>query len=80
MKIIFEVSGKKIELTDEHSSSSYGIPVAVCDGIAYGKNEAIKFNDELDFLFEPAARTILVASLRTDLNDEEKRFIEKFAN
>jgi hypothetical protein len=38
------------ELTTEHSSSSYGVPVLVIDGIAYGAMDKLP-NGEIAFYF-----------------------------
>ena len=40
--VIFKFDDIEIELTNQHSSSSYGIPVAVFDGQAYGSGDHIE--------------------------------------
>jgi len=39
--ITFSAQGRQITLTTEHSASSYGIPVAIIDGRAYGPDDVL---------------------------------------
>ena len=57
-----------IQLTTEHSASSYGIPVAVVEGQAYGPGDNIeRANDPLPWLHEPAAQTVFNRALALNL-------------
>lgn len=83
MKVLLKVrgGGKDILITDERSECSYGIPVAVVEGKAYGKNEALPIygaDDALNFLFEAAATTVAVAARQNPLTEEQIAFVSKF--
>jgi len=82
MKITLMVKNaiQGIIITDEHSASSYGIPVAVVDGQAYGPDDELPIwpDDELSFLHERAATTIAAAVISGNLSPEEKEFVRKF--
>lgn len=47
---------KNIIITDEHSASSYGIPVALVDGEVYGKDDSLPVwpEDDLSWMKESA--------------------------
>lgn len=75
---------KKVIVTNEHSASSYGIPVAVVDGVAYGKDESLPIwaDDKLIWLNEPAKTTVAAACIEMQkegcINDEQIAFLRKF--
>ena len=72
---------KEIILSDEHAASSYGIPVAIVDGIAYGAGDELPIwpNDSLSFLHENAAQTVAAAVESNEgLQKNEKQFARKF--
>lgn len=74
-------NGKLIIITDEHAASSYGIPVAVVDGEAYGPSDELPVwgeNDELSFIHEKANRTVSIAAHKNRLTGEERDFVAKF--
>lgn len=69
-----------VTITDEHSASSYGVPVAVVNGEAYGPGEALPIwpDDELSWLVEPARTTVAAAVIRMDKNGEDISFVKRF--
>lgn len=75
---------KKVFISDEHSASSYGIPVAVVDGEAYGKKDYLPIwpDDELSWLNAYADTTVSAACLEMQkeglINQGEVEFIRKF--
>jgi len=66
------------ELTDEHSASSYGIPVLVrrSDGQAFGPGDLVTVSPLLDP--EPAWQAIERLAAGLDLDEEEERFVRIF--
>lgn len=86
MKIQMKISSasKTVTISDEHSASSYGIPVAIVDGVAYGLEEFLPIwaYDELIWLNEPAKTTVAGACLEMQkegcINDEQIAFLRKF--
>ena len=67
--IIITVEGATtpVAITDEHAASSYGIPVAVVNGQAYGPADPLPIwgkDDPLAWLREPAAMTVAAAVIR----------------
>ena len=75
---------KKVIVTDEHSASSYGIPAAVVEGVAYGPNDLLPIwpDDELSWL-NYAAKTVIAAaclemSRNGEITEEEIAFVRKF--
>jgi len=74
-------AAKGIMITDEYAASSYGIPVAVVDGEAYGPADELPIwpeNDELAFLHESAGQTVAAAAAIAKLTDEERDFVRRF--
>ena len=73
-------SAKEIIITDEHSASSYGIPVAIVDGIAYGPADVLPIwlKDELAWLHESAAQTVASVALASGLSGKELEFVRRF--
>lgn len=73
---------KKIILSNEHASSSYGIPVAVVDGEAYGPADELPIwpDNALNFLHERAALTILACSVDMNLSESERNFVRLFCD
>ena len=75
---------KTVTITDEHSASSYGVPVAVVEGEAYGPNDLLPIwaNDELNWLNDAAKTVVAAASLEMRKNGEiteaEIDFVRKF--
>ncbi len=86
MKITLNVqtATKPIIITDEHAASSYGIPVAVVDGQAYGPNDFLPIwpENELSWMKETAKVTVASACLRMQkdglLCEKDILFIQKF--
>jgi len=73
-------ASKGFIITDEHLASSYGIPVAVVDGEAYGPADELPIwpKDELSWMHESARQTVAAAALSAMLTDEERDFVRKF--
>lgn len=77
-------ANKKVIITDEHASSSYGIPVASVDGEAFGANDSLPIwpQDELSWLVDPAKTTVAAACIEMQKNgsisEEEVLFLRKF--
>jgi len=75
---------KSVIITDEHAASSYGIPVAVVDGEAYGPHDELPIwpNDELRWLVEMAKVTVSAACIEMRkngaLSEKEVEFIRRF--
>lgn len=65
MKIINRIN-KTVIVTDEHTASSYGIPVVVVDGVAYGDNDLVD-----DF-----ATGLEMKKQTADLNKESKEIFD----
>ena len=67
-------------LTTDHPSSSYGIPVMVVRGVAYGPKDTIINcpTDPLDWLQETAEGKCLGAALRLGLTDDP--MVQRFIN
>ena len=63
--------GRDARITTEHAASSYGMPVLVIDGQAYGPGDILPNppGDPLDFLHEPARVAVLVAKARLHNED-----------
>ena len=80
MEINFEINGIEVILTDEHSSSSYGIPVALMGGEAYGPGDELPVwpYDELAFLHERAATTVAVALKDEIFTPAAREFVQRF--
>lgn len=82
MRIELTINGKLVEITNEHPASSYGQPVAVFDGKAYGPNDNLPLweGEPVDFLKEPASTTISAALKEQDfrLLPCEEAFVRKF--
>lgn len=69
----------KITITNERAESSYGIPVAVFNGVAYGPNDNIVFPpSELDWLKEPARTTVAGACIENKISGAELDFVRSF--
>ena len=80
-------NAKTIIVTDEHAASSYGVPVAVVEGEAYGPadNLPIWMNDELAWLTETARTTIAAAvgAMKREgkpLSESDYEFVARFWN
>lgn len=74
-------NAKSIIITDEHAASSYGIPVAVVNGEAFGPADELPIwpaNDELSFLHEAAKTTVAASAYKNSLTGEERDFVRKF--
>ena len=76
---------KKIEITDERSESSYGIPVCVIDGVAYGAGDKAPLytrNDKPeDFIggnVPSLGRAVQHLVCDAPLTDDEYAFCQKF--
>lgn len=75
---------KTVIITNEHSASSYGMPVAVVEGEAYGPNDLLPIwpDDELSWLNGAAKTIVASASLEMSRNgeitEEEIAFVRKF--
>ena len=76
---------KKVIVTDEHSASSYGIPVALVEGVAYGPNDLLPIwpDDELSCWLNDAAKTVIAAACLEmsrigEITEEEIAFVRKF--
>lgn len=85
VKMKISSASKTLTISDEHSASSYGIPMAVVDGVAYGPEEFLPIwavDDELNWLNEPAKTTVAAACLEMQkegcINDEQIAFLRKF--
>lgn len=80
MEINFEINGIGVIMTDEHSASSYGIPVALVGGEAYGPGDELPVwpGDELAFLHERAATTVAVALKDELLTPAAMAFMRRF--
>ena len=81
MQIILSLFGtnKKITLIDDRAESSYGIPVAVFDGIAYGPADLIPFGpSEMAWLKDPAATTVAAACTDNKISGDELEFARRF--
>lgn len=76
----FDNAIKKVFISDEHSASSYGIPVAVVDGEAYGPNDFLPIwpDDELSWLVDLAKVDIAGAIKNSNLSADEIDFLHKF--
>lgn len=72
----------EILLTDERAESSYGIPVAIFNGVAYGKSDVIPLPSppELEWLQESAAVTVAAACIFNKIDGDELKFAQKFWN
>jgi len=46
-ELIFKFDDIEINLTTNHSASSYGIPIAVIDGIEYGPGDYIEIDGNM---------------------------------
>lgn len=81
MEINFEINGIGVILTDEHSSSSYGVPVALVGGEAYGPGDELPvwLDDDLAFLHERAATTVAAALKDEMLTPKAQDFLRRFA-
>ena len=75
---------KKVIISDEHSASSYGIPVAVVEGEAYGPDDLLPIwpDDVLSWLNDSAKTVIAAACLEMirigEITEEEIAFVRKF--
>lgn len=84
LKLEISTAIKNVIITDEHSASSYGIPVAVVDGQAYGPNDFLPIwpENELSWMKETAKVTVASACLRMQkdglLCEKDILFIQKF--
>lgn len=66
---------KGLEITDENTQSSYGIPVVVWNGQVFGDNDII---DNTDGVFTGRDAKIQAANFKENRSDEEKyNFITK---
>jgi hypothetical protein len=79
------VGAKPVLITDEHAASSYGIPVAVVDGVAYGPMDHLPIwqDDLLPWLKETAKMTVswmLMEMKKGDnpLSPEDRAFVRRF--
>ncbi len=63
-KIITE-SGNEITITMEHAASSYGQPVALYQGEAYGVMDMPPGEEPLGWLMEEMGKTVTCAAHRT---------------
>jgi hypothetical protein len=80
-------NAKSVIITDEHAASSYGIPVAVVDGEAYGPADNLPIwpADDLSWLVEPARTTIAAAvgemkRAGNGLSESDSEFVSRFWN
>lgn len=80
MNIILNLStGEQITLTNERAESSYGIPVAVFNGAAYGPADSIPFGPaEMAWLEEPASTTVAAACKDNKISGGELEFARRF--
>jgi len=71
---------KAITITDERAESSCGIPVAIIDGIAYGKTDAFPKdeNSSLPWLRESVGQRVAELNTRLYLNEDGQEFVRKF--
>jgi len=76
---------KKIEITDELSESSYGIPVCVIDNVAYGPADNAPLYTRLDnpddFIgdkYPSLGRAVQHLVCDAQLSDEDYAFCQKF--
>jgi len=63
------IAGQQIVLTTEHSASSYGVPVAIVGGRAYGPSDVLPAlqPDPLPWLREAASVTVRSAAHQAGL-------------
>ena len=87
MKVELKNEFQTITITDEHAASSYGIPVAVFNGQAFGPGDfmnTIPAGDELEFLnqMEVASTTVaamvMEAQRNNSISSDELDFVRKF--
>lgn len=80
VELNIQTAVKKVLITNEHSASSHGIPVAVVDGEAYGPHDVLPIwpHDELSWLTEPAARTVAAACREMQIGSQEYDFARRF--
>lgn len=80
MEINFEINGIGVTLTDEHSSSSYGVPVALVGSESYGPGDELPVwpDNELSFLHERAATTVAVALKDELLTPDARKLVQRF--
>ena len=78
-------NAKNIIISDEHAASSYGIPVAVVDGEAYGPADSLPIwaNDDLAWIPEIASTTVAAAvgAMKREgnaLSDADYEFVARF--
>lgn len=84
MNVTLQINGNAVLITDEHAASSYGIPVAIVAGEAYGPKEALPiFGHELSWLHEDAYLTVFCAAREAlnagTISELEMAFCESFA-
>lgn len=83
IELLIETAVKKVFITDEHAASN-GKPVALVNGVAYGKRDILPIwpDDELSWANECAEVTVAAAMVRMHkegkLTQEESDLISSF--
>lgn len=85
IQLRIQTAEKTVLVSDEHAASSYGIPVVVVGGDAYGPEDILPIwpNDELSWLQEKAKTTVAAATIDMNkdglLTEEQVEFLRKFS-
>jgi hypothetical protein len=87
MNVSMKIIDKNVLITDEHSASSYGIPVAVVDGQPFGPNDELPVwgdDDPLSWIVEPAYVEVSVQNRKMFetgvISKDEYEFVSRFTD
>ena len=71
METIIEYEGEVILLTTKHSSSCYGMPVAIIKGECYGQNDLMPWlaSDPLGWMVQTVRITVMDRAYRLGMRD-----------